>query len=344
MRPEEAPRLGQGDPDGEPRLEQIAEPPSERSIVRRGMTLRVDRSEAVGEADEHLFGGKLRAGCRQRAMQASRLADEVRARGPVHHGAHEGLGHPACVEIGDALAEAGASLRSASVMRDSRGQQGRLRPIGDVRSASEVVHDGAHVDQEERPIRVCVRGVHVRGHPGVEHFPNPGHGRMPGPDRGAVTHTRNVQDPAAETRDDRGMVIEPVRFPTRIALVLSEDLEPWQAVNVAAFLASGIASEAALLGHPYVDADGATYLPLLGQPVMVLQGDGDTLQRIREKSLGRDLRTAIYDRGMFATGDDAANREVVAGSAGVDLDLVGVAVHGAKNVVDRVLKGVSRHR
>jgi hypothetical protein len=47
---------------------------------------------------------------------------------------------------------------------------------------------------------------------------------------------------------------------------------------------------------------------------------------------------------MFSTGHDAANREVVAASAGDDLDLVGVAVHGAKNQVDRVLKGVRRHR
>ena len=47
---------------------------------------------------------------------------------------------------------------------------------------------------------------------------------------------------------------------------------------------------------------------------------------------------------MFATGHDAANREVVAASPGAELDLVGIAVHGAKNAVDRVLKGVPLYR
>lgn len=140
------------------------------------------------------------------------------------------------------------------------------------------------------------------------------------------------------------MTDEPVRFPTRIALVLRDDLEPWQAVNVAAFLASGVAAEGALLGEPYVDADGSAYLPMLGQPVVVLQGDGATLHGVRAKALARELRVAIYDRGMFATGHDAANRGVVAAAAGADLDLVGVAVHGAKNAVDRILKGVAHHR
>lgn len=140
------------------------------------------------------------------------------------------------------------------------------------------------------------------------------------------------------------MTDAPVRFPTRIALVLRDDLEPWQAVNVAAFLASGIAAERTLLGEPYLDADGTTYLPMLGQPIIVLQGDADTLHGVRAKAVDRDLRVAVYARGMFSTGHDAANRELVAAASGVDLDLVGVAVHGAKNGVDRILKGVPRHR
>jgi hypothetical protein len=144
--------------------------------------------------------------------------------------------------------------------------------------------------------------------------------------------------------DHRKMVDEPVRFSTRIALVLRDDLQPWQAVNVAAFLGSGVAAQSDLLGEPYVDADGTEYLPMLGQPVLVLQGDGETLQRVRAKAAARELRVAVYDRGMFSTGHDAANRDVVSGSAGADLDLAGVAIHGAKNAVDRILKGVARHR
>ena len=140
------------------------------------------------------------------------------------------------------------------------------------------------------------------------------------------------------------MTDEPVRFPTRIALILRDDLEPWQSVNVAAFLASGVAADADLLGEPYLDADGTEYLAIFGQPVIVLEGDGDVLQGVRARAVARGLRVSVYDRRMFGTSHDAANREVVAASAGVDLDLVGVAVHGPKNAVDRILKGVPRHR
>ena len=35
---------------------------------------------------------------------------------------------------------------------------------------------------------------------------------------------------------------EPVRFDTKIAVLLREDLEPWQRLNVTAFLVSGIGS------------------------------------------------------------------------------------------------------
>ncbi|SDQ56850.1 DUF2000 domain-containing protein [Microbacterium sp. cf332] len=136
---------------------------------------------------------------------------------------------------------------------------------------------------------------------------------------------------------------EPVRFPTRIVLVLREDLEPWQVSNVSAFLASGIAARE-LMGEPYADADGVEYLPLLGQPIIVLQGDRPTLGEVRRRAVERELRVAVYDRGMFTTGDDASNRQVVAASTGADLDLVGVAVHGPKNAVDRILKGIPRHR
>jgi len=139
------------------------------------------------------------------------------------------------------------------------------------------------------------------------------------------------------------MTDEPVRFPTRVALVLRDDLEPWQVANVAAFLASGDAADPALAGEPYVDADGTTYAALLGQPVVVLQGDRDVLRGVRSRAVARELLTAVFDAGMFATGHDAANREVVASAPGDELDLVGVAVHGPKNQVDRVVKGVGRH-
>ena len=49
---------------------------------------------------------------------------------------------------------------------------------------------------------------------------------------------------------------EPVRFDTKIAVLLREDLEVWQRLNVTAFLVSGIAQRAPeVIGEPYADAD-----------------------------------------------------------------------------------------
>ncbi|WP_237842779.1 DUF2000 family protein [Cellulosimicrobium cellulans] len=49
----------------------------------------------------------------------------------------------------------------------------------------------------------------------------------------------------------------PVRFDTKVAVVLRDDLLPWQELNVTAFLMSGISTSAPdLVGEAYRDADG----------------------------------------------------------------------------------------
>jgi hypothetical protein len=46
---------------------------------------------------------------------------------------------------------------------------------------------------------------------------------------------------------------------------------------------------------------------------------------------------------MFATGHDAANRAVVAAVSAADLDLVGIALRGPRNAVDKITKGARMH-
>ncbi|WP_373459212.1 DUF2000 family protein [Microbacterium testaceum] len=127
--------------------------------------------------------------------------------------------------------------------------------------------------------------------------------------------------------------------------MLSDDLAPWQELNVTAFLMSGIATSAPdLVGDPYLDADGTTYLPMLRQPVIVLSGDAETLTRARAKAAARDdVALAVYTRELFATSHDAANRAAVAAVAASDLDLVGIAMRGPRNAVDRMAKGATAH-
>ncbi len=134
------------------------------------------------------------------------------------------------------------------------------------------------------------------------------------------------------------------RFDTKIAIVLREDLLAWQRLNVTAFLASGItAAHPQLVGEPYRDADGTTYLALLGQPVMVLQGSAESVRAALQRAVRRELPVAVFTADMFATGNDEDNRAVVSAVAADDLDLVGIAVHGPRSAVDKITKGTTMH-
>jgi len=147
-------------------------------------------------------------------------------------------------------------------------------------------------------------------------------------------------------RGEGGAVDDPLipPFATKVAVVVRDDLQSWQRLNVTAFLVSGItAAHPELVGAPYEDADGQQYLRLLGVPLLVFEGSAENLAAARTRALQRDIPLAVYTREMFATGHDAANRAVVAAVPGAGLDLVGVAVHGPKNAIDKVLKGSRLH-
>jgi len=136
----------------------------------------------------------------------------------------------------------------------------------------------------------------------------------------------------------------PVRFPTKVVVLLRDDLEGWHALNVTAFLAGAItAAVPELVGEPYADADGTGYLPMLGQPILVMQGSKEVLTAARERATSRELPLAVFTKDLFATGNDVDNRAAVAAVSAADVDLVGLAVHGPRNGVDKVCKGARMH-
>jgi hypothetical protein len=137
---------------------------------------------------------------------------------------------------------------------------------------------------------------------------------------------------------------EAPRWATKIAVLLREDLRSWQALNVTAFLVSGItATGPELVGEPYADADGTGYLPMLRQPVLVLAGPGELLGTARTRALDRGLTPAVFTAELFSTPGDDQNRAAVRAVPGAHLDLVGLAVHGPRNAVDKVMKGARMH-
>ncbi|WP_414497222.1 DUF2000 family protein [Streptomyces sp. CRN 30] len=137
---------------------------------------------------------------------------------------------------------------------------------------------------------------------------------------------------------------EPIRFDTKIAVLLRDDLETWQRLNVTAFLVSGLGAQLPeVIGDPYEDADGVAYLPMIRQPVLVFQGTGGTLKTAHARALSRALPRAVFTSELFTTGNDRDNRAAVRAVRTDDLDLVGLSVYGPRNAVDKVLKGARMH-
>ena len=135
-----------------------------------------------------------------------------------------------------------------------------------------------------------------------------------------------------------------MRFDTKIAIVVHADLAAWQKLNVTAFLASAVAGgRPEVIGERYQDAAGAGYLPMFRQPVLVYGATADELTAVHGRAVARELDVAVYIEEMFKTGNDADNRAAVLAADPAALPLVGVALYGPRNPMDKVLKGLQLH-
>ena len=135
-----------------------------------------------------------------------------------------------------------------------------------------------------------------------------------------------------------------MQFDTKIAVVIRADLEVWQKLNVASFLAGGlVAAFPNCVGEPYEDGSGTTYLALIGQPILIYGADRPALSRALERALARNVAPAVYTEDMFKTTHDAANRAVVKAVARADLDLVGLAMRAERKVIDKIVDGLKFH-
>jgi hypothetical protein len=134
-------------------------------------------------------------------------------------------------------------------------------------------------------------------------------------------------------------------FPTKAAVIVRDDLAVWQRLNVTGFLVSGLigSAEDRVVGEDYIDADDKHYLPMLVQPLLVLEASAAKLQTVRRRAAERDVPIAIYTAELFSTGHDDANREAVRAVSTDDLDLVGIGVRAAHKDADAILRGLRRH-
>lgn len=135
-----------------------------------------------------------------------------------------------------------------------------------------------------------------------------------------------------------------MQFDTKIAIVIRTDLEIWQNLNVASFLAGGIAAGfPGCIGEPYEDASATAYLALIGQPILIYGADRAALSRALERALARSVKPALYTEDMFRTTHDAANRAVVKAVPRTELNLVGLAFRAERKVIDKVVDGLKFH-
>lgn len=136
-----------------------------------------------------------------------------------------------------------------------------------------------------------------------------------------------------------------MKFDTKIAFVLREDLPTWQKLNMTAFMASGIAATVEeVVGENYEDGSGNAYLPMFRQPVMVFAASAEQLKTVYERAMSRELTFSIFTEELFSTGHDADNRAAVKAVQAEDLNIVGMAFRAEKSSVDKVLKGLTLHK
>jgi hypothetical protein len=135
-----------------------------------------------------------------------------------------------------------------------------------------------------------------------------------------------------------------VRFETKIAIVVRDDLPTWQKLNMTAFLASGVAAgRDGIIGEPYEDCSGNVYLSTFGQPVLVFAAEPTAMRPVWQRAMDRGLGVAVFTDDLFQTGNDVDNRAVVRAVPAEKLSLAGLALHGRRNDVDKVVKGLTLH-
>ena len=89
----------------------------------------------------------------------------------------------------------------------------------------------------------------------------------------------------------------------KIALVIRDDLQSWQKLNVASFLASAVAIQfPETHGEKFVNASGSEYLPFIKHPILIYKADSSPeIQRALERAKARELGVGIYPESLFAT-------------------------------------------
>lgn len=134
-------------------------------------------------------------------------------------------------------------------------------------------------------------------------------------------------------------------YDKKIAIVILDDLLPWQKLNVVSFLAGSIAIEfPEIHGKDFVTADSVRFLPFIKNPTLIYKADSiEKLRRAFLRSKDRELAIGIYTKPLFDTRSGEENVIEISKHTIDDLDLAGIIVYGENKKVDKALDGLKFH-
>ncbi len=134
-------------------------------------------------------------------------------------------------------------------------------------------------------------------------------------------------------------------YENKIALVIKDDLQSWQKLNVASFLASSIAIKfPATHANEFINASGSVYLPFIKHPILIYKADSEAeIKRAFNRAKERELAIGIYTEPLFATKNEAENHIEIAKCTDENQILVGIAIYGESKKVSKALDGLKFH-
>jgi Uncharacterized protein conserved in bacteria len=134
-------------------------------------------------------------------------------------------------------------------------------------------------------------------------------------------------------------------YENKIAIVIMDDLQTWQKLNVASFLASSVAIQfPETHGANFVNASGSEYLPFIKHPILIYKADFQSdIKRAFHRAKERDLHIGIYTEPLFATKNERENHIEIAKSSDEEQTLVGIVIYGENKQVSKALEGLKFH-
>lgn len=134
-------------------------------------------------------------------------------------------------------------------------------------------------------------------------------------------------------------------YENKIAMVIRDDLQTWQKLNVASFLASSVAIQfPETHGAKFVNASGSEYLPFIKHPILIYKADTQAeIKRAFQRARERQLHIGIYTDALFSTKNEDGNHLEISKSSDDDQILAGIVVYGENKQVNKALDGLKFH-